>query len=87
MRYLPHHDGRPQSAAPHRVAIYWRGASMPTPEEYRKTAETYYRLALEGKTETDRLALLKLAEHWLEAASREDNKTSEQAAAAQKPTP
>jgi hypothetical protein len=53
---------------------------MPTPEEYRKTAEAYYRLALEAKTEADRLALLKLAEHWLEAASREDNKTSEQAA-------
>ena len=86
MCYLPHHDGRPRSAAPHRVAIYWRGASMPTPEEYRKTAEAYYRLALEAKTEADRLALLKLAEHWLEAASREDNKTSEQAAAAQKPT-
>ena len=87
MCYLPHLDGRPQSAAPHRVAIYWRGASMPTPEEYRKTAEAYYRLALEAKTEADRLALLKLAEHWLEAASREDNKTSEQAAATQKPTP
>jgi hypothetical protein len=38
---------------------------MPTPEEYRKTAEAYYRLALEAKTEADRLALLKLAEHWL----------------------
>ncbi len=68
-------------------AIYWQNASMPTPEEYRKTAEAYYRLALEAKTEADRLALLKLAEHWLEAASREDNKTSEQAAATQKPTP
>jgi hypothetical protein len=29
--------------------------------------------------------LLELAERWLETASREDNKTSEQAAAAQKP--
>jgi hypothetical protein len=60
---------------------------MPTPEEYRKTAEAYYRLALEAKIEADRLALLELAKHWLEAASREDNKASEQAAAAQKPTP
>jgi len=60
---------------------------MPTPEEYRKTAESYYRLALEAKTDADRLALLQLAERWLEIASREDNKTSEQAAAAQKPVP
>ena len=60
---------------------------MPTPEEYRKTAESYYRLALEAKTDADRLALLELAERWLEIASREDNKTSEQAAAAQKPAP
>ena len=60
---------------------------MPTPEEYRKTAESYYRLALEAKTEVDRLALLELAERWLEIASREDNKTSEQAAATQKPAP
>ena len=59
---------------------------MPTPEEYRKTAEAYFRLALEAKTETDRLALLELAEHWLEAASREDNKI-EQAAAAHTPPP
>ena len=58
---------------------------MPTPEEYRKTAESYYRLALEAKTDADRLALLQLAERWLEIASHEDNKTSEQAAAAQKP--
>jgi hypothetical protein len=49
---------------------------MPTPEEYRKTAEAYYRLALEAKTEADRLALLELAKNWLEVASREDNKTS-----------
>jgi hypothetical protein len=60
---------------------------MPTPEEYRKTAESYYRLALAAKTDADRLALLQLAERWLEIASREDNKTSEQAAAAQKPAP
>ena len=60
---------------------------MPTPEEYRKTAEAYYRLALEAKTEADRQALLELAKRWLETASREDNKTSEQAAATQKPTP
>ena len=42
-------------------------------------------LAFEAKTEADRLALLELAKRWLETASREDNKTSEQAAAAQKP--
>ena len=59
---------------------------MPTPEEYRKTAESYYRLALEAKTEADRQALLELAKRWLETASREDNKTSAQAAAAQKST-
>src|SRR5262249_28000734 len=43
---------------------------MPTPEEYRKTAESYYRLALEAKTEADRQALLELAKRWLETASR-----------------
>ena len=59
---------------------------MPTPEEYRKTAEAYYRLALEAKTEADRQALLELAKRWLETASDEDNKTSAQAAAAQKST-
>jgi hypothetical protein len=45
---------------------------MPTPDEYRKIAETYYRLAREAKTEADRLALLDLAKGWLEAASREE---------------
>jgi hypothetical protein len=60
---------------------------MSTPEEYRKTAEAYYRLALEAKSEADRLALLELAERWLETASREENKNSEQATAAHKPTP
>ena len=34
---------------------------MPTPDEYRKIAETYYRLAREAKAEADRLALLDLA--------------------------
>ena len=48
---------------------------MPTPDEYRKIAETYYRLAREAKTEEDRLALLDLAKNWLEAASREDTKS------------
>ena len=48
---------------------------MPTPDEYRKIAETYYRLAREAKTEADRLALLDLAKSWLEAASREDAKS------------
>jgi hypothetical protein len=47
---------------------------MPTPDEYRKIAETYYRLAREAKTEVDRLALLDLAKSWL-AASREDTKS------------
>jgi len=45
---------------------------MPTPDEYRKIAETYYRLAREAETEADRLALLDLAKSWLEAASREE---------------
>ena len=52
------------------------GAFMPTPDEYRKIAETYYRLAREAKTEADRLALLDLAKSWLEAASREDTKSA-----------
>ena len=34
---------------------------MRTPDEYRKIAVTYYRLAREAKTEADRLALLNLA--------------------------
>jgi hypothetical protein len=55
--------------------LYCRGAPMPTPDEYRKIAETYYRLAREAKTEVDRLALLDLAKSWLEAASREDAKS------------
>jgi hypothetical protein len=49
---------------------------MPTPDEYRKTAETYYHLAREAKTEADRLALLDLAQSWLEAASSEDTKSA-----------
>jgi hypothetical protein len=49
---------------------------MPTPDEYRKIAETYYRLAREAKTEVDRLALLELAKSWLETASREDTKSA-----------
>ena len=49
---------------------------MPTPDEYRKIAETYYRLAREAKTEADRLALLNLAKSWLEAASREDTRSA-----------
>jgi hypothetical protein len=48
---------------------------MPTPDEYRKIAETCYRLAREAKTEADRLALLDLAKGWLEAASREDTES------------
>jgi hypothetical protein len=48
---------------------------MPTPDEYRKIAETYYHLARQAKTEADRLALLDLAKNWLEAASREEAKS------------
>lgn len=47
-------------------------------------AEACYRLANEAKTETDRLACLELARTWLEAASRQDEMTPEQTAAAQK---
>ena len=47
---------------------------MRTPDEYRKIAETYYRLAREAKAEADCLALLDLAQSWLAAASREDTK-------------
>jgi hypothetical protein len=60
---------------------------MPTSDEYRKVAEEYYRLAREAKTETDRLALLDLAQRWLEAASRRDEMTPEQIAEAQKLAP
>jgi hypothetical protein len=60
---------------------------MPTSDEYRKVAEEYYRLAREAKTETDRLALLDLAQSWLEAASRRDEMTPEQIAEAQKLAP
>lgn len=59
---------------------------MPTSDEYRKIADEYYRLAREGKTETDRLTLLDLAETWREAASRQDEMTPEEIAAAQKPS-
>lgn len=48
---------------------------MTTSDEYRKIAERYNQLALEAKTETDRLALLDLARTWLEAASRQDSAT------------
>ena len=57
---------------------------MPTSNEYRQTAEECYRLANEAKTETDRLACLDLARTWLEATSRQDEKTPEQIAEAQK---
>lgn len=49
---------------------------MRTPDEYRKIAVAYYRLAREARTEADRLALLGLAQSWLEAASREDTKSA-----------
>jgi hypothetical protein len=57
---------------------------MPTSDEYSKIADEYYRLAREGKTEADRLTLLDLAETWREAASRQDELTPEEIAAAQK---
>jgi len=57
---------------------------MPIADEYRKIAEEYVRLAREAKTETDRLALLDLAHTWLEAGSRQDERTAEQIAEAQK---
>jgi hypothetical protein len=47
-----------------------------TPDEYRKIAETYYRLAREAKAEADRLALLDLAQSWVAAASREETKSA-----------
>ena len=56
---------------------------MSTSEEYRKIAEEYDRLALEAKTETDRLALLGLAENWFENASRQDEMSPGQIAEAQ----
>jgi hypothetical protein len=56
---------------------------MPTSDEYRKTADDCYRLALEAKSETDRRALLDLANTWLETASRQDEMTIEQIAEAQ----
>ena len=56
---------------------------MPAPDEYRKIAEEYYRLAREAKTEADRLALLDLAETWQQLASRQDEMTPEQIAEAQ----
>jgi hypothetical protein len=59
--------------------------SMPTSDECRKIADEYDRLASEAKTETDRLALLDLARTWLEAASRRDEMTPAQIAAAEKP--
>ena len=58
---------------------------MPTSNEYRKKAEECYRLANEAKTETDRLACLDLARNFLDAAARQEEMTSEQIAAAQKP--
>ncbi|MGC2125155.1 MAG: hypothetical protein WA652_20085, partial [Xanthobacteraceae bacterium] len=57
---------------------------MPIADEYRKTAEEYDRLAREADNETDRLALLDLAQSWLDAASRHNERTPEQIAAAQK---
>ena len=57
---------------------------MQASDEYRKIAEEYYRLAREAKTETDRLALLDLAETWQQLASHQDEMTPEQIAEAQK---
>ncbi|MGB7177024.1 MAG: hypothetical protein WBD33_09250, partial [Xanthobacteraceae bacterium] len=60
------------------------GASMPTSNEYRQSAEECYRLAGGAETETDRLACLELARTWLEAASRRDEMTPEQIAEEEK---
>ena len=60
------------------------GASTPTSNQYRQSAEECYRLAGEAKTETDRLACLELARTWLEAASRRDEMTPEQTAEEEK---
>jgi len=57
---------------------------MSTSEEYRKIAEQYDQLAREAKTETDRLALLGLAETWLDTASRQDEMSPAQIAEAQR---
>ena len=56
---------------------------MATSDEYRKVAEEYDRLASEAKTETDRVALLNLAETWFDNASRQDDMTPEQIAEVQ----
>ena len=56
---------------------------MSTAAEYRKIAEEYDRLAREAKTETDRLALLSLAESWFENASRQDEMSPGQIAEVQ----
>lgn len=56
---------------------------MSTAAEYRKIAEEYDRLAREAKTETDRLALLGLAENWFENASRQDEMSPGQIAEVQ----
>ena len=58
---------------------------MPTSNEYRQKAEECYRLANEAKTETDRLACLDLARNFIDAAARQEEMTSEQIGAAQKP--
>jgi hypothetical protein len=58
---------------------------MPTSNEYRQKAEECYRLANEAKTETDRLACLDLARSFLDAAARQEELTSAEIAAAQKP--
>jgi hypothetical protein len=58
---------------------------VPTSNEYRQKAEECYRLANEAKTETDRLACLDLARSFLDAAARQEEMTSAEIAAAQKP--
>jgi hypothetical protein len=58
---------------------------MPASDEYSKLAEECFRLAREAKDETDRLACLDLAQKWLEAASDQNERASEQVAQEQKP--
>jgi hypothetical protein len=58
---------------------------MPASDEYSKLAEECFRLAREAKDETDRLACLDLAQKWLEAASHQNERASEQIAGEHKP--
>jgi len=59
---------------------------MPASDEYSKLAEECFRLAREAKNETDRLARVSTShKKWLEAASDQNERASEQVAEEQKP--